>query len=204
MRSSLFFLFLAPALHASSILEDGAHCVAYRAEKVAFFIAKSDVVGKNCEVSAQVLPEVGGLYHIEVNVPVRGFNSGDSERDQDVAKVLKVEERPELTFRTKARTAAQWKELFAKKEFDLEGELTIGAKSFPIVVQSSYISKPEAAEIDGVAHVAFKDFDLVPPRVVGGVVAKTKPGLELHFHLLSNRILGADSIRLGPSEKSTL
>ena len=202
--SSLVFLLGAFAASASSLLEDGAHCVAYRAEKVSFFVAKSDVVGKNCDVSAQVLPEVGGLYHIEVNVPVRGFNSGDSERDHDVANLLKVSERPELTFRTTARTVAQWKELFSKGDFVLEGTLTIGQKSFPIQVRSHYASKPDVAEIDGVANVAFKDFDLDPPRIVGGVVAKAKPGLELHFHLLSNRILGADSIRLGPQEKSTL
>lgn len=177
--------------------------MAYKAEKVMFFLSSSEVVGKNCDVSAQVLPEIGGLYHIEVNIPVRSFNSGDSERDHDVMKILKADERPELTFRTKAMTAEEWKKLFAKSDFDIEGELMIGKKSFPLKIRSKYIVKDDNAEVDGHARVRYADFDITPPTVVGGVVAKAKPEFELHFHLQSQRILGADSIRLGAAALKT-
>ncbi|NJL24538.1 MAG: YceI family protein [Calothrix sp. SM1_5_4] len=177
---------------------EGAHCVAYRAQKVMFFISRSEVIGRNCEVSAQVLPEVGGLYHIEVNVPLRGFSSGDADRDRDVMHLLKVEKRPELTFRTKALSAEGWRKLFATKVFDIEGELFIGDKTFPLKLRTHYSENADVAEVDGVASVAFKDFAMSPPTVAAGVVARAKPDLELHFHLLSQRILGADSIRLGP------
>ncbi|MBX3021954.1 MAG: YceI family protein [Bdellovibrionales bacterium] len=193
---SLMLAFSAWAASDKALLEDESHCVAYKAEKVVFFVSKSAVIGKNCDVSAQVLPEVGGLYHIEVNIPVRSFKSDDPDRDQDVMKILKAEERPELTFRTKAMTAEEWKKLFGKINFDLEGELFIGNRSFPLKVRSTYLPKPDAAEVDGVARVQFKDFDIPLPTVGGGVLAKAKPELELHFHLQSHRILGADSIRL--------
>lgn len=187
----------------SSLLEEGAHCVAYRAERVLFFLSSAPVIGRNCEVSAQVLPEIGGLYHIEVNVPVQGFSSGDKERDHDVMRVLKAEERPELTFRTKAMTAEKWKELFRRQDFEIEGELTVGTKSYPLKMKSHYAEKTGAAEIDGSALVHFEDFGLKPPKVMAGVVAKAKSQLELHFRLQSQRILGADTIRLGANSNAT-
>lgn len=179
------------------LLEEGAHCVAYKAEKVMLFVSKSEVIGKNCDISAQVLPEVGGLYHIEVIIPVHSFNSGDADRDRDVMTILKSSERPELIYKTKALTADAWKALFAKNDFDIEGELTIGAKSFPVVLHSHYKAESGQPEIEGMAKVHFADFDIKPPSVMAGVVAKAKPDLELYFHLMSQRILGADSIRLG-------
>jgi len=179
----------------TTVFEEGTHCVAYRAQKTMFLVATSYVVGKNCDISAQVLPEVGGLYRIEVNVPIRGFSSGDKSRDEDVAKTLLVETKSELTFKSKALTVEQWKTLFKSREFDLEGELTIGDKPFPMKVRSTYAPDAESGEVKGVAKVTFKDFGLTPPQVVAGLVTKTKPDLELHFQLLGNRILGADTIR---------
>ncbi len=202
MRSSLLAVLLyaglAPALSAGlALFDEGSHCVAYKAEKVMFLFKKDVVVGKNCDISAQVLPEVGGLYHIEVNVPVRSFNSGDADRDKDVIKILKMDERPELTFRTKALSADEWRDLFAKENFDLDGEIYIGSKSFPLKMQAHYTNKEDSAEVTGIIHLKFEDLDIRPPRVGAGLVAKAKPELELHFSLVSGRILGADSIRLG-------
>ncbi len=184
------------SLWAAPVLEASSHCVAYKARKTMLFVRKLSVVGRNCDVSAQVLPEVGGLYNIEVNVPIRSFNSGDSERDRDVMKILKADVRPELTFKTAAKTADQWRELFAKKDFELEGELFIGDKSYPLRMKSSYIQGDEADEISGWAQVRFQDFGLKPPKVVAGILVSVKPELELYFNFVSTRILGADSIRL--------
>lgn len=197
--SSLLLFGALSAWAGLSTLDPGAHCVAYKVEKVVLFISKSEVVGKNCDISAQVLPEVGGLYHIEVIIPVRSFNSGDADRDKDVADILKADQKPEMTFRSKAMTADQWKALFTKGDFEVEGELSIGNKSYPLKLHSKYLTTDDGAEVDGIAKVRFSDFDISPPKVVGGVLAKAKPDLELDFHLLSQRILGADSIRLGTS-----
>ncbi len=198
----LFVLFWASAASASgsSLFENGSHCVAYKVRKTAFFVSSSDVVGRNCDVSAQVLPEVGGLYHIEVNIPIRSFASGDSERDRDVMKILKADQRAELTFKTSARTAAQWRELFAKKEFEMDGQLFIGDKSYPLTMESRYSEKEDVAEIDGAAKVRFDDFGLKTPKVGGGLIASVKPDFELHYHFVSQRILGADAIRVATEE----
>jgi YceI-like domain len=192
-------LWAAPA--RLSLLEQGSHCVAYKAEKTMFLFKSDPVIGRNCDVSAQVLPDVGGIYHIEVIIPIRSFASGDASRDEDVAKSLKVDVKPELTFRTKAMSAEAWREIFKKSNFDLVGELAIGDQTFPIKVASHYTQHDDTEEIDGVAKVRFEDFQIPPPKVVGGLVAKTKPELELHFNLLGSRILGADSIALEKNEE---
>lgn len=197
LSSWIFVSALAWGLPGPSLLEEGSHCVAYKVVKTMFLVKDDVVVGKNCDVSAQVLPELGGLYHIEVNIPVRSFSSGDSERDKDVLVILKASQRPELTFRSKAYDVGQWREKFAKTDFPLEGELYIGAKAYPLTLQVKYSEKESTAEVDGAGKVRFKDFDIKPPKVAGGLVAKAQSDFELHFHLVSQRILGADSIRLG-------
>lgn len=199
MLSSLLLVVLIGAASAASEgvdFSEGSHCVAYKVKKTMFLVSNNTVVGKNCDVSAQVLPEVGGLYHIEVNIPARSFNSGDADRDQDVLRILRVQERPELTFRSKAFTGDDWRALFAKKEFPLEGKLYIGPNAYPITLQVEYKALEKSAEVLGRAKVKFQDFAIKPPKVGGGLVAKAKPDFELHFHLNSTRILGADSIRL--------
>jgi polyisoprenoid-binding protein YceI len=161
-----------------------------------FLVSSGEVIGKNCDVSAQILPDVGGIYRIEVNIPIRSFQSGDTSRDEDVAKTLHADQRPELTFRSSGMSAEAWQALFAKNDFDIQGELQIGDKTFPLKLKSRYIEHDDQAEVDGIANVRFEDFAISPPKVIGGLVAKTKPEFELHFHLLGSRILGADSIRL--------
>jgi polyisoprenoid-binding protein YceI len=195
LLSSLFFCALQAWAFEASIFEAGSHCVAYRVKSTVFFVKSSTVTGRNCDVSAQVLPEVGGLYHIEVNIPIRSFDSDEDERDRDVAKILKADKRPELTFKSDSYAPEKWREMFAKGEFELPGQLFIGEKSYPLKLASRYQELQDSGEIDGTGKVKFQDFDLRPPKAGGGIFASVKPDLELHFHFVSPRILGADSIR---------
>lgn len=202
MLNSFFLISSLWASAASlSLLDAGSHCVAYKASKTTMLVSSSEVIGKNCDISAQVLPEVGGLYHIEVIVPIRSFQSGDNGRDEDVAKTLHVSEKSELTFHSKAMTSEQWRAMFSKPAFDIDGELQIGEKTFPVKLASKYIHTEENDEVDGVASVHFSDFNISPPKVGAGLIVKTKPDFELHFHLLGSRILGSDSIRLEKERK---
>ena len=179
-----------------SLLESGSHCVAYKAQKTTLFVTSGEVVGRNCDISAQVLPEVGGLYHIEVVIPIKSFKSGSTDRDESVAQALKADEKSEITFRSKARSPEQWRELFKAPRFDVDGELQLGDKFYPVKLSSRYIVGEDSDEIEGIAKAKFSDFQVTPPKVAMGFIAKSKPEFELHFHLVGSRILGADSIRL--------
>ena len=204
MLNSLLAVLIAGAAAAATSelkFEESDHCVAYRVEKTMFLFKSDMVVGRNCDVSAQVLPEVGGLNHVEVNVPVRSFNSGDSDRDKDVLKILLADQRPEITFRSKAFSEAEWHSFFSKDNFPLEGQLYIGPNAYPVTLTVKYTEKDAFAEVQGAARVRFADFQIKPPKVGGGLVAKSSSDFELLFHLVSQRILGADSLRLKTKEK---
>ncbi len=196
MIPALLYAFSALQMVLANPIPEGEHCVAYRVYEVKFLVSKSEVVGKNCSVAAQVLPEVGGSYHIEITVPIDGFQSGNSERDKAVEKILKIDKRPSLLFVSTSRTPGEWRELFAKGQFDLTGTIQVGDQIKPLSIPVTYSNTEGHAEVSGEAKLKFEDFDLKPPKVVGGLIAKVKPELELVFRLKSDRILGADSIEL--------
>lgn len=180
----------APAAAARSMFDSGQHCVAYKVKMRSLFSSK--VVGKNCDVSVQLLPAVGGDYQIEVNVPISGFDSDDKERDKDVREILKEAEQSDIVFRSKTMTETEWREAIKKPSFVLEGELSIAGKSFPLTAPVEISKAEDGIEADGVITVPFSRFDLQPPKVGGGLFARAESDLELHFHLMSDKILGAD------------
>lgn len=199
MSLSKFILFSLVVLgfgdvHAG-ILERGVHCVAYKAHKTMFLFSSGEVIGRNCDISGQVLPEIGGLYHVEVTIPVRSFQSGDKARDADVMKALRSDVKSDLIFKSQAKTAEEWRRLLANKDFTVTGQLTIGDKTYPVQFASQYVLHDSKSEVLGRPTVRFADFEIDPPRVGGGLVAKTKPEFELYFNLLGGRILGSDSVK---------
>ena len=94
----------------------------------------------------------------------------------------------------------EWKKALQKSSLVLDGELIIAGKSYSISAPSQITKIKGGVEVDGVAVVPFAKFDLQPPKVGGGLIAKADSDLELHFHLLSPKILGADKV-LAPPEK---
>lgn len=185
---------------ATEILSARSHCVAYQAQKKMFLgLSNNDVVGSNCDIAAQVLPEVGGLYRVEVNVPIKGLQSGNSSWDAEVVKLLKADVRSELTFRSQAMGVSEWHQLLTKAKFELPGELLVGEKTYPLKFDITYHEDDKSAEVSGSANARFEDFGLKPPTVVGGVVAQSSSNLKLLFHLVSDRILGNETLRLQSS-----
>ena len=178
-----------------SLFNQGEHCVAYRTKKnFLIFVKTVEVVGRNCEISTQILPLVGGKYQVEVTIPADGFKSGEAERDRDVAKLLNANGQSTLTFRTEALSKEDWEKLFAKGEFEIPGELQIGDKSHALKVGVKVARTTDGVEVDGVVNSHFHDMGLEPPKLAFGLMAKVKEDLELHFHLLGSKTLGINSL----------
>lgn len=190
----MLWLFSFITWASASLLQNGDHCVAYKTEKKMFLIRNVTVIGKNCDVSAQVIPQVDGQFAIEMNVPAGGFRSGEPERDKDVAKVLKADKESNIVFRSNPMTADEWKEKIQGGGFPLKGELEIGNEKFPVEAQVKIAKVDENFEADGVIKTKFKDFKMEPPKLVGGIMASVKQDLELHFHIQGQKTLGLDSI----------
>lgn len=177
-----------------SMFDAGKHCVGYKVKKKSLSLFNGTVVGKNCDISAQLLPVVGGGYQIEVSVPIAGFDSGDKDRDQDVKSILKESEQSDIIFRSKTMNEKDWKQFVQKPNVSLDGELTIAGKAYGISAPAQITKAGTGLEIDGIAVVPFSKFELQPPKFGGGLIAKADSDLELHFHLLSDKILGADKV----------
>jgi hypothetical protein len=158
------------------------------------------VVGKNCDISAQLLPVVGGNYQVEVSIPITSFDSGDKDWDQDFRDLLKVSEQPDILFRSKEMSEKEWRQVVQKTSITLDGELNINNKTFKVTTPVQIKKVSGGVEVDGMTTVPFSKFELEPPKTMGGLITKTDSDLELHFHLVSEKILGADKI-FAPPEK---
>ncbi|MCC7406377.1 MAG: YceI family protein [Bdellovibrionales bacterium] len=179
---------------AEILSSEESHCVAYKTRKTLFLVRSVDVVGKNCQVSSQVLPELGGRYLIEVRIQAGAFESGESERDRDVVKILKADKFQELIFRTSAWPALQWEQLFRQNSFVLGGELTIAGAAHPVQASVRLIRSGEAVVASGVITTQFKELGIEPPKLGMGILAQVKDNLELHFQLRGDKTLGIDSL----------
>src|ERR1700761_4803256 len=115
MRSGAFLGLIFTALFVfsshASMFEAGKHCVGYKFKKKSLSLFSSQVVAKNCDVSAQLLPVVGGGYQIEVSVPVTSFESNDKDWDQDLRDTVKESDQPDVIFHSKVMSEKEWKQL---------------------------------------------------------------------------------------------
>lgn len=177
---------------ASELFPSKKTCVAYQTEKTFFFIRTVKVIGKNCELNAQVIPEPDDKFHIEINIPIANFESGEDERDRDVAKLLKSDISKELLFLSESIARDLWKEKIEAGDFELPGELRIGDKKYPLTIEAS------RAELEsvfyGVAKTTFKSFEIDPPALLTGVGARVSEKLSLLFQLNTDDVLGAQTL----------
>lgn len=180
------------SLFSDSLFSKEEHCVAYKTKKRLFLITSVDVIGKNCDISSEVIPEPGELFHVEVSIPILSFESGEVERDRDVAKLLKVENQKNLDFHSESMSQKAWKEKIKAGHFDLKGHLKIAGSEYPVTAKIEVTENDEKQMlVQGMISTRFKDFDLKPPRLWGGIGASVSKDLNLLFQLQPGKTLGA-------------
>ncbi|MBK7843178.1 MAG: YceI family protein [Bdellovibrionales bacterium] len=182
------------ALANDSLFDDASHCVAYKTKKKILMIHRVNVVGYNCQVSTQIVPEVDEKYHFEMQVQARGFESGESERDKDVQKILKAESFPQISFKTSGRSKSEWQALLDKKVFLLDGNLDIGGSSYPVSANVTLDSKNKIHIANGSVTRKFTELGISPPKLGMGILASVADKVELHFQIRADKTLGIDSI----------
>lgn len=188
---SLLFHFSAVA---APIFEPESHCVAYQAHKVMFLVRSVEVIGHNCKVSSQVIPEVGGKFYFELRIPAGSFESGETKRDQDVYKVLQAKSHPDMFYKTPSRTQEEWVELLKKKTFVLEGQLSIAGRKHQVAATVSMSEEADGVVALGEIRTNFEHLGLKPPAMGMGLLARVKNNMALHFRLRADKTLGMDSI----------
>ncbi len=180
--------------NAHEIFEEGSHCVAYKTKKKIFFLHRVNVVGRNCQISSQVIPLVGGKMAFELQIPAQSFESGEPERDQDVSRLLKADQYSAITFKTQGRSSTEWEELLSKKNFELAGDLVIAGISYPVVSQVQLEKNKLGVVAQGVLIKKFSDLGIEPPKIGLGLFAAVDNNVELYFQIRGDRTLGFDSL----------
>ncbi|MCB9025259.1 MAG: hypothetical protein H6625_03005 [Bdellovibrionaceae bacterium] len=188
-----FFLVLQDSF--ASVFNSKDHCVAYVAKKRLMLIRTVEVVGKNCEIRSQIVPDVDNLYAFKLEIPIDSFESGEEERDKDVKKILKIDQQNALIFLSEKKTKQEWKKvLMETHEVPFSGLLSIANNSYKVKASVNIIKSNDGMEARGKIITKFNDLGLEPPSLFGGIMAKVKEDLELQFILQSEKTLGFSSL----------
>lgn len=166
----------------------GGHCVAWRTNKTMFLFSKETPIGMNCKVQTTLKGE-GEQKQLEVVIPIKGFDSKNADRDADIFTILKGPQQPDLLFQSEALSNNRLGAL-VKEGGSVQGQLTIGGKAYPISFTIKSQKLGEGAVFLGTFQGTFTQFDIEPPRVVGGLVAKVDDSLDLLFQFQSSEIKG--------------
>ena len=95
----LLLLNSALAFPEEPVFAPEEHCLAYKTVKTMFFFADVDVIGKSCDVTAEMhWEESGEKVQVEVSVPVKTLDSGTPLRDRDIPGILKADLTPNIRF----------------------------------------------------------------------------------------------------------
>lgn len=157
----------------------GQSCAAWKTKKRMFLVRSVEPVGVSCDLKVQrTSAEVG--WGLQISIPVASFNSGEAERDAEVVKLLKGDGHPNILISSET-LAPQLIEQFHKGEsVQVSGRIEVGGKA---IERSFTVLKDKQGFARVSLKTQFKDFDLEPPQVAGGVVAKVRDDLELHAQI---------------------
>jgi polyisoprenoid-binding protein YceI len=195
--SSLILLLLpqqeppSPGRQVDGVFDRGAHCVAYRTTKRAFF-REVTVVGRSCDVSAAIVWDPDGVMaRIEVEVPVRSLASGSGRRDRDVRRILDAETHPRIRFRSDP-VASEWlRRASGTGEWRLAGTLEVAGRERRAAFELATVRELDHLRIDAVFATTFAALGVVVPRVgPGGIIADPGEDVELLVRLRLDRVEG--------------
>jgi hypothetical protein len=173
------------------IFEPGDHCVAYRTSKGIFFAFDAEVIGRNCQATASLVPSAVGVGpRIVVEVPIKGFKSGNFLRDRSVRDILGAKTQPDLRFTSSPIDAEALRNDIARRDLQVSGVLTINGKDFPLEFPLEIVEHEKGLLVKGRLPTTFATFDVQVPTVAGGLIARPHESLELVVHLELERVDG--------------
>ena len=168
--------------------KSGQNCVEWVAKKRMFLLSEQSVTGKSCALGLEITrsndtdaqpTENEFNYLVTATVAHQSFDSEEPERDRIVSALLGGRKHPHLVFRAEPLNSEGWQRLKNGTLSSVTGKLQIGERIFPVSWTLSY----KGQVIIGELSTQMKRFDVEPPTVVGGAVAKVLQPLILRFRL---------------------
>ena len=174
------------------------HCLAYKTEKSIFFFAGVEVIGKSCEVKAEIRwQDSTEQAQVEVSVPVKSLDSANSFRDEQIPEILKAELSPNIRFISTWMSRADIQKILEELNAEVSGKLEVAGNTFPVKFNLNFTDQGGFFLIEGKLITSFSNLKIkVPSAGPGGLLADTRDYLELLVHLQSGKISGAEKIAL--------
>jgi len=181
------------------IFESGDHCVAYKAGKKMFFSMNVEVIGKNCSADAKLEWSADSKNAvIKVVIPVDKFNSNSiGPRDEHVAEILGGKGLAPMIFTSAALNRETLVALAKDGKTDIQGTLNIDGKDKGVTFVVSVTGTGNGKVVEASLSTSFTALNVVvPPAGPGGMMANPDDALELHAHLLFEKIAGIEALHL--------
>ena len=189
-----FLLFWTQQLDAEEIFKHDDHCLAYQTEETILLFIDSVVIGKTCEISAQV-ENVEGNTRFLVSFPLWSLDSGVDMRDEDVTEMLSIESNTEIRFVSNFLTEEEISAALNQGKTKLFGMLDVAGKSYKVQFPLILTESSGTWLVTGKLVTSLSELGLESPSVLGGVVADTRDHLELFVHLRFNLVQGLPELQ---------
>ncbi|MDH5543531.1 MAG: YceI family protein [Nitrospinota bacterium] len=181
------------------IFESGDHCVAYKAGKKMFFSMNVEVIGKNCSADAALEWSANSKSAvIKVVIPVDKFDSKSiGPRDEHVAEILGGKGLTPMIFTSASIDRETFEALAKDGKTDIQGTLKIDGKDKDVTFSVWVTGSGNGKVVQASLSTSFTTLNVVvPPAGPGGMMANPDDALELHAHLLLERISGIEALNM--------
>ena len=132
------------------------HCLAYKTVKTMFFFVDVDVIGKSCNVTAEMLwEESGEKAQVEVSVPVKTLDSGNALRDGDIPEILKADLTPNIRFVSEWLEKSAWDKMMEGQLPEVSGNLEVAGGIFPVKFALSFSKQAGFLLVEGQLKTTF-------------------------------------------------
>jgi len=178
------------------IFAPGEHCLAYKTVKTMFFFADVAVIGKSCDVTAEMhWAESGENVQVEVSVPVKTLDSGNAFRDGEIPEILKADLTPNIRFVSEWLEKSAWAKMMEGQLPEVSGNLEVAGGIFPVKFTLSFAKQAGFILVEGQLKTSFSALNVEVPLAAGGLIADPQDELELQLYLRLDKIVGAEKIK---------
>ncbi len=174
MKKVFLFIILLSNAYSAQIEWPKNNAVAYIAQKTMFFFKDVTVIGINSNIAFSKATLNEGII-LTMSIPIADFKSGDEDRDEEVREILKVKKSKFLIFRSVKMSKKDYQQMLEGDPFYVDGLLAIGDKNFQVKFRSLREDQHMLFDFE----TTFSNFDIEPPSVAFGAVAKAKDYLVL-------------------------
>ena len=177
---NLLLLFLMTSTFAADFKEPkGQSFVAWKTRKRMFLFKEVKPVGINKDIN---IKKSGGDFTIIV--PKKSFDSGDQDRDDEVVIILNGKKHPTINFYF-SLSQNQLINIKLGTVKTISGQLDANGKKVDVKFDIENLDNALKVKYIG----KFSDFDIEPPKVAGGAVAKVYDELELFGVILFSDLM---------------